>query len=112
MTWLNLAPDLDHPERWQRKINPLRYYLSALGVGAGVGISWTILMFSAVAERYISHAAAAAVLYGFVVVVFALQIVFLLLENRRLKRDEAALQKCFEEIEEKIKSFSREQSKE
>lgn len=85
--------------------NSLRYYLGAVAVGMGVGISWALTLTDGYAARHLSRVHANMILWGMVGVVFAFQTFVLIAEGRRLRREGKALKEFYEAQDQEFKDF-------
>jgi len=77
-----------------------RFYLGAIGLGIGVGITWTDLLLGDYARRFITKPHAIMLLYGMVAFFFITQTWMLVRWNRRMKRDRAEMVKMMLDIPE------------
>lgn len=76
--------------------NVFRFYLGAVSVGMGCGVAWT-----GVVLRWVRYPYSYEALYGFVVVMFILQALYLYGEHKRLKRMKAEIDANWEILKNK-----------
>lgn len=74
-----------------------RYYIGAVGLGAGVGISWTLCMTTMGMQRIITKPHAIVLLYSTVALCFLSQMWLIIRWSRRLQRDRAEMSKFLQE---------------
>lgn len=91
------APDL-YPNRY-------RFYTGAIGIGMMLGITWTISMTTANAQRWITKPHAYVILYAVAVFFMVYQGVLLYLWNKRLKRHRAEIDKFLAQMQHDQESF-------